>query len=103
MTGWTFTAVWEAIARIRPEANAQIHGDRTFIWQEFDHRAAGVAGAMRAAGIGRQGKVALYLQNAPEYMEAAFAALRAGLVPVNTNYRYGADELAQRSQDQPDQ
>src|SRR5207245_4383516 len=29
----------------------------------------------------------------PEYLETVFAALKAGLVPVNTNYRYGDDEL----------
>ncbi len=38
--------------------------------------------------------MALYLYNCPEYMEASFAAFKAGLVPVNTNYRYLDDELA---------
>src|SRR5690606_22439937 len=34
-----------------------------------------------------------YLYNCPEYLEAMFACFKAGLVPVNTNYRYADDEL----------
>ena len=37
--------------------------------------------------------MAVYLYNCPEYLEATFAAIKVGLVPVNTNYRYGDDEL----------
>ena len=40
-----------------------------------------------------QDKVAQYLYNCPEYLESVFAAFKAGLVPVNTNYRYADDEL----------
>jgi len=34
------------------------------------------------------------LYNSPEYIQATFAAMKVGLVPVNTNYRYGDDELS---------
>jgi fatty-acyl-CoA synthase len=37
--------------------------------------------------------MAAYLYNSPEYLESYFAAFKAGLVPVNTNYRYGDQEL----------
>ena len=37
--------------------------------------------------------MAQYLYNCPEYLESMFAAFKAGLVPVNTNYRYLDDEL----------
>jgi acyl-CoA synthetase (AMP-forming)/AMP-acid ligase II len=37
--------------------------------------------------------VAQYLYNCPEYLESMYAAWKAGLVPVNTNYRYADDEL----------
>ena len=36
----------------------------------------------------------MYLYNSPEYLQATFAAMKVGLVPVNTNYRYGDDELS---------
>ena len=45
------------------------------------------------AGLKQQDKVALHLRNVPEYLETAFAAMKAGLVPVNTNYRYIEGEL----------
>ena len=45
------------------------------------------------AAPARQDKVAHYLYNCPEYMESMFALFKAGLAPVNTNYRYADDEL----------
>ncbi len=92
---WTFTDVWETVADAVPNRIALTHGDRRITWREFDHRADGVAAALLGAGLDRQDKVALYLHNAPAYLESAFAALKAGLVPVNTNYRYTGDELVQ--------
>lgn len=94
MAGWTFSRVWETVSRVRPEADAQIQGPRRTAWRAFERRAAGIAGSLRRAGLPVQGKVALYLENAPEFMEAAFGVLKARLVPVNTNYRYGEEELA---------
>jgi 3-oxocholest-4-en-26-oate---CoA ligase len=37
--------------------------------------------------------VAHYLYNCNEYLEALFGIWKAGMVPVNTNYRYTGDEL----------
>ncbi len=68
-------------------------GPRTVTWHEFDRRADGVAATLLARGAVHQDKVAQYLYNCPEYLESVFAAFKAGLVPVNTNYRYADDEL----------
>ena len=38
-------------------------------------------------------KVAINLTNRPEYLETFYAALKLGAVPVNVNYRYGAEEI----------
>ena len=48
---------------------------------------------MLAAGLTQQSKVAAYLYNGPEYLEVYIAAFKGGLAPVNTNYRYGHDEI----------
>ncbi len=40
-----------------------------------------------------------YLRNCPEYLESFVAALKASMVPVNTNYRYGPAELGYLWQD----
>ena len=37
--------------------------------------------------------MAQYLYNCPEYLESLYACFKAGLVPMNTNYRYADDEL----------
>jgi acyl-CoA synthetase (AMP-forming)/AMP-acid ligase II len=91
--GWNLAEVWERIANTIPDSLAQLHGDRSTTWAEFDRRANGVAAALLAAGLVEQDKVAQYLYNAPEYLESVFGAFKAGLAIVNTNYRYTADEL----------
>jgi fatty-acyl-CoA synthase len=48
---------------------------------------------MVAAGLTHQSKVALYLYNCPEYLEGTFGSWLGGFVPVNTNYRYGPEEI----------
>ena len=63
-------------------------------WAEFDRRADGLARYLLDRGAVHQDKVAIYLHNCPEYLETSFACYKAGLVPVNTNYRYVEDELA---------
>ena len=93
MPGWTFADVWETVATLLPDAPALIHGHRRVTWAEFDQRADGVAHALLNLGPARQDKVAQYLYNTPEYTESVFATFKAGLVPVNTNYRYADDEL----------
>jgi fatty-acyl-CoA synthase len=62
-------------------------------WADFDHRADGLATALLDAGLAHQDKVAQYLYNGPEYVQGVYACFKAGMVPVNTNYRYADDEL----------
>ncbi len=93
MPGWNFADVWEVVAQQVPDAPAQIQGDRRITWSEFDRRANGIARALLDAGVEEQDKVAQYLYNGPEYLESMFATFKAGLAPINTNYRYLDDEL----------
>ena len=91
--GWNFADVFEAIAERFPEAPAQIQADRRFSWAEFDRRADGIAATLVAHGLSRRDKVAQYLYNCPEYLESMFGMFKIGAVPINTNYRYGIDEI----------
>ena len=93
-SGWNFAEIWERLAARFPDAPALVHGDRTISWKSFDERANGLAASLLTDGAIHQDKVALYLYNSPEYMEATFALYKSALVPVNTNYRYVEDELA---------
>ena len=92
-TGWNFADVYEAIAARIPDRPCQLHGERVVTWGELDRRAATLAADFVSAGLGHQSKVACYLHNGPEYVEAMVATFKAAMVPVNTNYRYGGDEL----------
>jgi acyl-CoA synthetase (AMP-forming)/AMP-acid ligase II len=92
--GWNYADVWEAIAETIPASTAQVQGARRITWGDLDRRADGIASTLLAVGVAHGDKVAAYLFNAPEYLETFFAACKIGLVPVNTNYRYGAEELA---------
>ena len=88
-----YATVWEAVADSIPGEDAIVQGERRLAWGDFEARAARLAGAFAEAGVGRDGKVALYLFNSPEYMEAYFAAFKLRAIPVNVNYRYLDDEL----------
>ncbi len=94
MTGWNLADVFETIARAQPDAAALIHAGVTTTWAQMDRRADGVATALVAGGAVYQDKVAQYLYTGPQYIESLVATVKAGLVPVNTNYRYGPTELA---------
>lgn len=93
MSDWNFADVWETVAQCLPEALAQAWGDRRYTWLDFTARADGVARTLLDLGLGHQDKVAQYLTNSPAYLESVFGAFKAGMVPVNTNYRYTPDEL----------
>ena len=85
---------WEVLADEIGDRDALIHGDLHRSWHEYDDRAARLAAAFTEAGAGVGSKVALYLFNGPEYLEANAAALKMRAVAVNVNYRYLDDELA---------
>jgi acyl-CoA synthetase (AMP-forming)/AMP-acid ligase II len=93
MTSWNFANVWDVVAETVPERPALQQGGVRLDWHQFERRAASLAGRLTTCGLGRQAKVAQYLYNCPAYLESVYACLKAGLVPVNTNYRYADDEL----------
>jgi 3-oxocholest-4-en-26-oate---CoA ligase len=91
--GWNFADLWERVAERIPDATALKHADRSLTWREMDQRADALAAALLATGVQEQDKVAQYLYNSSEYIESLFALFKAGLAPLNTNYRYAEDEL----------
>ena len=90
---WTIADIWEAVAKAQPEQPALIQGERVVTWAEFDARSDALAAHFIAKGLGHQAKMAAFLYNGVEYLETYFAAFKAGVAPVNTNYRYGPEEL----------
>jgi fatty-acyl-CoA synthase len=91
---WNFGTIFESVADAIPDSPALVQDERRRTWREFDERAARLAAAFRALGVGPGSKVAFYLYNCNEYLEALFATFKLRAVPANVNYRYTADELA---------
>lgn len=93
-SNWNFADVWEAISREQPDRPALRRGDLTRSWSDFESRSDSIARGLCEAGLEPGARVAQYLTNSTEYVESLFACFKSSLVPVNTNYRYVADELA---------
>jgi acyl-CoA synthetase (AMP-forming)/AMP-acid ligase II len=90
---WNLADIWEAAADAGPSRLAHVSGGREVTWASFDRRANALGHDLLDRGLSHQGKVAAYLHNSPEYLEAYFAAFKVAGVPVNVNYRYGPGEL----------
>ena len=88
-----FASVWESIADVIGDETAVVHGDTRRSWSEYDERAARMAAAYVAAGLGPDSKIGLYMYNGNEYLEAQYGGFKMRGVPVNVNYRYLDEEL----------
>ena len=86
--------LFEALAAEVGDAAALVQGAQRWSWRELDDRAARLASALGAAGVGPGDKVGQFLHNCPWYVGAWYGTLKARAVPVNVNYRYVEDELA---------
>jgi 3-oxocholest-4-en-26-oate---CoA ligase len=91
----SFGTVWEAVASRLPDEIAVSEPGRDLTYAEFDDRAARLAAALEAAGVGPGDTVACYLYNGAAYLETVFAAFKIGAIPVNANYRYTGHELTE--------
>jgi acyl-CoA synthetase (AMP-forming)/AMP-acid ligase II len=94
VTGWNIADVLEIVAEEVPDATAVSQGERALTWRELDERADRLLAFLQGRGHTTHEHVAQYLRNCPEYLESMIATIKGAMVPVNTNYRYGPDELA---------
>lgn len=94
MAGINLATAWEVLADNHGDRLAVQNADVARSWAEFEHRAARLAAALDADGIGAGDNVACALYNGNEYPEAQFAAFKVEAAPCNVNYRYVENELA---------
>src|SRR3982750_610565 len=80
------TSFVERSAEVFGDLEAVVHGQRRYRWRETRDRAARLASALRALGVGRGTTVSAMLHNTPEMVEAHYAvpALNAVLNTINT-------------------
>jgi acyl-CoA synthetase (AMP-forming)/AMP-acid ligase II len=89
----SWATLWEAIAAAQPDHTAVVVGTTEIKWRELDDRAARLAAAFDAHGVGHDAKVAQLMYNCPEYLESAYATFKVRASTVNVNYRYKAPEI----------
>jgi fatty-acyl-CoA synthase len=79
--------------RSRPDRQAVIFGDDVRTHAELGDRAARLASALAAGGVGARDRVALLLHNRIEFVEALLACHHLAAVAVPINFRLAADEV----------
>ncbi len=86
-------AFLERAASVYPDKIAVVHGQRRYRYRELRERCRRLAGALRAAGVGRGDTVAVMAPNVPEMLEAHYGVPMAGAVLNALNYRLDAEAI----------
>ena len=83
-------------AQARPTREAFVFGCRqsSVTYETLHERADVLAGALQGLGVHRGDRVALWMQNSPEWVISFFAALRLGAVVVPLNTRFTESEAS---------
>ena len=87
---------WEGHADRLRRRTAIACGDTERLWRDFERRAACIASLLHAHGLGPGTSIAFYLQDSVEYVEALFAAFKAGATPLTVASRFRSDDLVSR-------
>ena len=78
-------AMFDATVRRAPDAVAIHYRDSALTFAELDERSGAFAAALAQRGVVRGDRVALYLQNVPEFVVAVLAAWKLGAIAVSVN------------------
>lgn len=84
---------FEAIVDAYGDLDAVDDGDRTITYRELEERANRIAHWLSSLGVAPGDRVGLALWNRAEHLEVLLGAFKAGVVPVNVNCRYTANEV----------
>ena len=83
-----------AHARARPEATAYLWYGRALTWRWLDESSDAFAAVLMARGVARGDRVALFMQNCPQYVVAHVAAQKMGAIVVPCGALFRSHELA---------
>jgi len=84
----------ERSARVYPNKESVVHGDRRYTWAQTFNRAKHLASALIKRGVSKGDTVAVMLPNIPEMFECHFAVPVTGAVLNALNYRLDAENIA---------
>jgi long-chain acyl-CoA synthetase len=80
--------------RAMPEQSAMYYFDRSISYGELDRESDAFAAALKDLGVTKGDRVALYLQNIPQFLVAMYGAWKAGAIVVLCNPMFKQRELA---------
>ncbi len=92
VTQYQLADLFEAVADRVPQRTALVSGAKAFTFAELDERSTRLANALLARGVKRGDHVGVIAMNDHEWVECLIGCFKAGVVPINVNFRYTADE-----------
>ncbi|MDI9917227.1 long-chain fatty acid--CoA ligase [Rhodococcus sp. IEGM 1379] len=95
----TMLAMLAAAVRSDPDAAAVKYFDRQLSFRELDRQSDALARALRAGGLKRGDRVALFLQNVPQFVVAVAGIWKAGGAAVSINPMNRERELGYQLED----
>lgn len=90
--------LWNEKVLLRPDHPFLVFEDKRgkvqrYSYREFDRLINKAANGLRSAGVGYQDKVALHLNNSPEFLITWFACAKLGAVMVPSNVHHLQEEM----------
>ncbi|MDD5166408.1 MAG: AMP-binding protein, partial [Candidatus Omnitrophica bacterium] len=79
-------------AQIHPHRTAIVFGQKKISYKTLDELTSHIASGIIELGIKKQDKIALFLDNCPEFIISYYAILKAGCVVVPINYMFKIEE-----------
>ena len=95
----TLLTLVEDTARALPHQPAVHHFHRTLSWSQLDERASRFAALLEQWGIGYRDRVAVWLQNDPEFLIAVYGAWKRGAIVVPLSPMFKQKEMAYHLRD----
>jgi fatty-acyl-CoA synthase len=92
----SLAAAFDVIAAKHPGRPYVLAGERSRSYDDVRRRSVELAGGLLSLGLEAGDRVALLVDNRPEYAELKLAVARTGAVAVPLNYAYKADEVRAR-------
>lgn len=90
----TLDGLFRATAAAHAGREALVCDDTRLTYAELDARIDRFATALSGAGVARGARIAVLLDNVPEFIVAVLGAIRAGMIAVPMNVRQAARETA---------
>jgi long-chain acyl-CoA synthetase len=92
-------SAWDAHVHDRPDAPAVLYFDAELSFAVVDRTAEALACWLRDCGVRARDRVAVYLQNDPQWLVVMLASWKVGVIPVAVNPMLRRKELTHQLED----